>query len=96
MPDGGFLVPNCEVGIKEILKDNELAIYPNPALDKITINLAGLHLDIYNIQGQIVFQQDLTQRNTEIDISLLPEGIYFAKVGFVDGGYMQKKFVVIK
>jgi photosystem II stability/assembly factor-like uncharacterized protein len=71
-------------------KEIQLDIYPNPATNKITIHLqdagrtlkgfgtlSGLALTICNLQGQTLLQQNLTQNNTEIDISVLQPGIYF-------------------
>jgi len=99
----------CTIGIPHtpwgINKDNtitEFNIYPNPAKDKITINLrglqdlAGLNLQIYNIQGQLLIQQALKQDNTEIDITQLMQGVYVAKIKLGDGSIVQKKFIVIK
>jgi hypothetical protein len=99
LDSAGCLEPNCDgVNIVEpLVKDNgELKIYPNPAQDKININLAGLHMFIYNIEGQLLLQQDLKQNNTEIDISQLESGVYIAKIMMGNGDFLLERFVVIK
>jgi len=77
--------------INPCLIDDLCFIFPNPTHNKITIQLqdAGttlkgfgtlsrLELTICNLQGQTLLQQNLTQNNTEIDISELEAGIYIA------------------
>jgi len=69
----GCLEADCTVGVTEIIKNKGMAIYPNPARDKITFkinqkDLAETKLVIYNIQGQILMQKNIVQNNTEIDV----------------------------
>jgi len=96
------IFPKLPGGINKDNNDTGVNLYPNPAQNKITINLQGLHtlpgsnLSIYNIQGQIVLQQTLNQNNTDIDISQFQQGVYIAKIKLNDGSIVQKKFVVIK
>jgi hypothetical protein len=98
-----ILYNNSGTSITEFSNNQDnLTIYPNPAQNQITINLqgfqnlAGLNLEIYNIQGQLLIQQPLTQNNTQIDIFQFPQGIYLAKLRLNDGSIAQKKFIVIK
>jgi zinc metalloprotease ZmpB len=61
-------------------ENNAFLIYPNPATDKITIDLNGnnsINLSIYNIVGELLFHKELYK--SEIDISFLPKGIYIIK-----------------
>ncbi|MFZ4402296.1 MAG: T9SS type A sorting domain-containing protein [Bacteroidales bacterium] len=61
-------------------------IYPNPATSNVTINLQQLtHLQnttvsIYDIQGKLLLQQNITQPQTELNIASLAKGIYVVKV----------------
>jgi len=62
-----------------------VTIYPNPASNKITINLgldwqAGDNVTIYNIDGRAVISKPLTQSIESINISTLPAGTYLLTV----------------
>jgi hypothetical protein len=65
---------------------SEIKIYPNPANDKITIEIKSQNianrslLSIYNIQGQLMFDKPIFQRSTNIDISTLARGVYIVKL----------------
>jgi len=73
----------ANVGINESANQNTIAVYPNPATDKITIesngNQTGATLCIYSLNGQILFQSQITEQHTEVDISQFSKGIYFVK-----------------
>ncbi len=64
---------------------DKLSIYPNPTSNSITLktnsanNLKNTQLNIYNIIGQKVFQEQLTDYRTEhsINVNHLQSGIYF-------------------
>jgi len=62
----------------------DLSIYPNPASDKLVVDvLVGspkLELSILNLQGQQVLNRKLWDANNIIDISPLPSGVYTVKV----------------
>lgn len=75
------------LGVSEKNADNSrIAVYPNPASDKITIELKNCTsignpiVSIYNMQGQALFQQALNKDRTEFDIKELEEGIYLVKL----------------
>jgi hypothetical protein len=59
-------------------------IYPNPATDRITIDLpqisAGASVSIYNVNGQQMIGTELSQDKSQLDISSLPAGFYVVKV----------------
>ncbi|MBB6324468.1 hypothetical protein FHS59_000083 [Algoriphagus iocasae] len=78
---------------KNIFSKPSLKIYPNPATDKLTIELSGdinIHqIDIYNISGQKV--QSSAQIG-ELNISELKQGIYLINLKTSEGN-MTSKFV---
>jgi hypothetical protein len=71
------------VGIDEPQK-SRLLIYPNPATDKITIEISGIaiksQLSIMNLNGQEVIIRQITEPKTQINISNMPSGVYFVRV----------------
>lgn len=76
--------------------EQSLKIFPNPTNNKITIETLSTNKDksisIYNLQGQLLFQQTSKYKNTEIDVSRFPNGMYFVKVES-DTGMVSGKFV---
>ncbi|MFN8282424.1 MAG: DUF1501 domain-containing protein [Chitinophagales bacterium] len=63
-----------------------LAIFPNPATDKITVqvqsNTTSGFTQVYDAFGNLQFEKQLSQDNiqTQIDIASLPKGNYFIRV----------------
>lgn len=67
------------VGIQENNESNSFNIYPNPAVDRLTMETTTntpMFICITNVLGKVVLEKQFTQIKTEIDISLLPTGIY--------------------
>ncbi len=75
-------------GIEEMPANEFIAVYPNPASEFITLNLAGTgnnyQLNIVSLTGQILLSQTLAAHTTPaeytIDIAGLACGIYLVKV----------------
>ncbi len=68
--------------IKSPSVENNFTVYPNPALEKITIQRvasAPTQLQILNVLGETVLQVELDRAKEEIDISSLTSGIYFIR-----------------
>jgi len=87
--DGGLAAYNEEgipVWVHENVKKEHLVnVYPNPSSTQITIELPttprmNTSLTIYNLNGQKLITQAITEPQTVVDISRLPSGIYFVKV----------------
>ncbi len=74
-----FQNPN---GVDENNLNTTVTIYPNPAIDQLTIetNAASANLKIINVLGSVVIEKQISQK-TIIDISMLPSGIYLANIG---------------
>lgn len=102
MPGNEFFIDDISftfpVGISEKGKDkNSVAIFPNPASDKITISSAEKinTIDIYNVLGEKIYQssaishwalvnQPMPNASMTIDLSSQPKGIYFVKLVLKD------------
>jgi len=64
---------------------NGFVIYPNPAVNNITIEAPQQAvIEITNIQGQTILQQHLLQGKTDIDISGLAKGLYILRLNSND------------
>ena len=72
---------------------NIVSVYPNPAVDKISIqglDLTGFKVEIYNIYGSLVSFQ--TNETNQIDVSKLASGIYFLNIRSSNESY-ELKFI---
>lgn len=85
--------------IKDTTK-NEISnfnIYPNPSNGNFTIatdNFENTTIAIYNVAGQLIKNQNLTQNKTLIDLTTFSKGIYFVKVTTKDHVTQLKKLVI--
>lgn len=62
-------------------QDDYPLIIPNPAKDKIIIsNDSFRSLEIFNHLGNMIYQEEMQQDNTTIDVSGYSKGIYFVKL----------------
>lgn len=80
-------------GVDEISKDeSRLVVMPNPVTDFVNIGMVNSmeELEIYNNQGQVVYQQDVNKATQRIDLSHLPSGMYFVKAKTENGIYTSK------
>lgn len=61
-------------------------MYPNPAKDKITIEMSASNfgiadINIYDLQGKLILEETISEANSvDIDISDLQSGMYFVKL----------------
>jgi hypothetical protein len=71
------------VGIRK-LQLSMLTIYPNPTSTEITIETSATigqcHLSIMNLNGKEFISYKITQPKTQIDVSTLPNGVYFVRL----------------
>ncbi len=85
----GLYLDQSNVGITDnALTQNTINCYPNPAKDKITIDLLQIptsnknNITVSDLSGKELIKQELNQfsNKTEIDISSLSAGIFFMKL----------------
>lgn len=89
-----YTIGNCtNTGLDEIGNSAQVNIYPNPAKDKITVQVSDLmknyQIKLYNTTGQLMLQT----RIDEIDISNFANGVYILSVES-DQYHINKKLVV--
>jgi len=78
---------------------HNVKIYPNPAYDKITIDINNYNqeiavMEIYNLEGKKIMNTEHRTPNVEIDVSNWKPGIYFGRIIFENGESTEFKFVV--
>ncbi|MCB9045157.1 MAG: serine hydrolase [Chitinophagales bacterium] len=77
---------------------NTWQIYPNPAGDDITLNTTGLtttklSLNIYNILGREVKNEEIVGNLQKINISALPDGIFIVELRSDETIYKQRLII---
>lgn len=81
---GGSYVDTCGVvGINELQEANFFTIYPNPNNGSFIIatnTFGNTILEIYNVAGQLILSNHLTQNHTTVDLTKFSKGMYFVKV----------------
>ena len=81
---------------EEISKSPGFAIYPNPAVSDVNIDMGGLETDnalfLTDIHGRILQKRQFSNK-IQLDVSGLPSGIYFIKV-ISEGSEITKKLIV--
>ncbi|MCG3167531.1 MAG: hypothetical protein POELPBGB_03323 [Bacteroidia bacterium] len=74
-----------------------ISIYPNPATNVVTVELANelrnVKAEIRNITGQVISQASITNQKSTLDISDLSSGIYFLRL-FSENLEVTEKIVV--
>lgn len=88
------LTPSTISNIIDTRLDSPLKIYPNPSRGMLNIEGDQINeIQISTLNGQIVYaKNDFKTNNTNIDLSALPQGLYFITVNEV----YNKKFAIIK
>jgi hypothetical protein len=73
----------------------DFTYYPNPTNGIVSINSKNEMTDVmvYNIEGRLLFQRQLNDLDTNIDISAFATGTYFFKVKF---GEKEANFKILK
>ena len=77
----------CEVGLEEngTIDNNQLHIYPNPASDRFIVEVttdlpANTTLAIFDINGRLIEEREITGSATEINAAGLKPGVYFLRI----------------
>ncbi len=85
------------VGVNEITYLQNMAVYPNPANDKIYIersNNNAMEVNLFDLLGNKVFTiMTSKNKNTEIDVSGINKGVYILKIT-INNNSLNKKVVI--
>ena len=80
-----IVMSNSIAGTNNIVSGNNklLSVYPNPAIDQITIRLKShdpLEYNFYSITGSLIMSGKTNQETFKIDLSTLPGGVYVLNI----------------
>jgi hypothetical protein len=93
--------PNClqamNVGITEVLKQNDFVLYPNPARSFITLQstiegAVKIDYEIVDVLGKTVMQAQKDGNSFTVNVSDLTTGIYFIRLK-INNSVVVKKFI---
>lgn len=79
------VVGNTGVGVTEEIFANSVQIFPNPAIDKLTITnrnniLSATGIEIIDINGRLISSHAMSGNSTTIDISALESAVYIMRI----------------
>ncbi len=80
---------------KEIAKEKELTLYPNPSKELLFMEIENpilSRIQIFNSQGRLLWDKE--EVPSSIDVSALPNGAYFLKISN-SKGVQSKRFMVV-
>lgn len=87
------------IGISVININLEIAVYPNPTIDFLTLkveksNFENLSYEVYDLEGKVIDKSFIKENDTKIILNNLPNSIYFLKV--FENKELIKTFKIIK
>src|SRR5690606_28661229 len=82
-------------GMDKISNEDGVFLYPNPAKDKLHINLTQTRtvLEIYNLKGQKILQTTLQKQQEVIDINSFAPGVYLLRFTDDKGRAVSRKLI---
>jgi 3',5'-cyclic AMP phosphodiesterase CpdA len=89
----GLPLRSCNAinGVGEINKLPKISVFPNPVIDKVTIECPqSADIEICNIEGQVLKRVTTNNCLTTLDLSQLSSGIYIVKVRTSMGNAIKK------
>ena len=93
-----FILFSQPVGLVELVDDSRIQIFPNPAKNKLNINLDGTieadQISIVDLNGNEVILHSLSKPSFDIDISNLASGVYIVQTLTNSGVINRQKIVV--
>lgn len=96
---GTIIVQNA-LSIPDVALQPRFSIYPNPSNGKFQLSCNSLlpsnncNIKVYDLRGQMVYECEVTDITSEIDLNNLNPGIYFIR--FSDGQSIQTRKIVIQ
>ncbi len=75
-----------------------LLVFPNPAQNEFTVSVDEelIFMFLYDLKGQKILEQHLDGGEINIDVSQIPNGIYFLKAVEMHGKVLTQKIIISK
>jgi len=72
-----------ELGIPGVKQEGGVFVFPNPVKTMLTVNGADVNakINLYNLNGALLKSILAQDGSTDVDVSSLPPGTYFLRVG---------------
>jgi hypothetical protein len=88
-----FPIPDDILGVSDISVDSTIEVYPNPADDRVFININAHNVTVHQVQLTDLLGRRLDVHFTSsfIDVSELPPGCYGVRNDLVDGRPVVRK-----
>lgn len=84
-------------GISELGKNYAVSIYPNPNTGQITVKIpaeaAANKIEVYNVLGSLVYQNNKIALLNNIDLTTVGNGLYFVKIWNEEGLLATEKII---
>ena len=98
--EGIFSIIKSSSGIEDMQTTSKVDVYPNPSNGLFTINLSDIKdskvkLEVYNLIGEKVWENNFNKENTTINLSQLSKGIYYLSVKS-SNNTITKKITIVK
>ena len=81
--------------------DNLISIFPNPNNGTFSVKMdkaiaKNAQLAIYDVEGKVVHQQQLTNQQTDITTQNLASGVYIINIQLSENEMVKHKLVIVK
>lgn len=75
---------------------SKFEIYPNPVSNLLHINGQKIieRIVIFNVLGEVVYSNDMSFKNGQIDCSNYPNGVYYLQIEIEDNVLPRKKIII--
>ncbi|GAB4280039.1 MAG: hypothetical protein Kow0068_04180 [Marinilabiliales bacterium] len=95
--DVEFLIDIFNNAPEIVQEDNNVKVFPNPANSNLFITGKDVtQVDVFSVDGKNLLHCSFTGRNknNQIDLSVLPKGLYIAKIRSKNGTIVSKNIIV--
>jgi len=85
------VTPNTSVAEYE----SSIQLFPNPTTGSVTVVLSRPigEIEIYNLQGKLLFQKEIAEKQTQLDLSNYANGVYLIRIE-QEGQFTNQKVIL--